>query len=56
LFFVKGDDGEERVAGEREVLRNADAPEAMSVFLPDAVVSLVVVTILNTPLAAHELA
>jgi hypothetical protein len=37
-------------------LRYADAPEAMAVFLPDAVVSLVVVTIFNAPLAAHELA
>jgi hypothetical protein len=48
VFPVKEDDGQQGIAGQREVPGNAHTAVTMAVFLPDAVVALVVVAVFHT--------
>jgi hypothetical protein len=49
-FLIKGDDGQQGVAGQREVLGNARAAVPMAFFLPDGVVALVLVAVFHAPM------
>ena len=47
LAFLEGDDGQEDVAGEREIERGVEFAMAVSVFLPGAGVAFVVVAVFH---------
>jgi hypothetical protein len=51
LVRVKGDDCQQRIAGQREILRGVDAPVPMVVLLPKAGVAFVVIEVLHAPVA-----
>jgi hypothetical protein len=51
-LFVEWDNRQQGVARQREVLGDVDSPEPVAVFLPHAVVLLVVVAVLNAPVLA----
>ena len=53
LAFLEGDEGQEDVAGEREIERGVGFAMAVSVFLPGAGVALVVVAVFHRPMFAH---
>ncbi len=54
LAFLKGDDGQKDVAGEREIERGVGFAMAVSVFLPGAGVAFVVVAIFHGPVLANR--
>lgn len=54
LTFLEGDEGQEDVAGEREIERSVGFAMAMAVFLPSTGVAFVVVAVFHGPVAAHR--
>ena len=54
LAFLEGDDGQEDVAGQREVERGVGFAVAVSVFLPGAGVAFVVVAVFHRPVLANR--
>jgi len=54
LAFLEGDDGQEDVAGEREIERGVGFAMAVSVFLPGAGVAFVVVAVFHGPVMANR--
>jgi len=55
LTFLAGDEGEENVAGEREIERRVGFAMAVPVFLPGTGVAFVVVAIFHRPMLANRL-
>ena len=53
LAFLEGDDGQEDVAGEREIERGIGFAMAVLVFLPGASVAFVVVAVFHGPVLAN---
>ena len=53
MLFIEWNDGQQGIAGEGEVLGHVDAAVAMAVFLPDAVVALVMIAVLDAPVFAR---
>ena len=54
LTFIEGDEGQEDVAGEREIEGGVGFAMAMSVFLPGAGVTFVVIAIFHGPVLANR--
>jgi hypothetical protein len=54
LAFLEGDDGQEDVAGEREIERGVRFAMAVSIFLPGAGVAFVVVAVFHRPMLANR--
>lgn len=54
LAFLEGDDGQEDIAGEREIERGVGFAMAVSVFLPGAGVAFVVVAVFHRPVLANR--
>jgi hypothetical protein len=53
LALLERDEGQEDVAGERQVERGGGLAVAVAVFLPGAGVAFVVVAVLHRPMSAH---
>ena len=53
MLFIEWNDGQQGIAREGEVLGHVDAAVAMAILLPDAVVALVVIAILDAPVFAR---
>ena len=54
LALLEGDEGEEDVAGERQIERGVGFAMAVSVFLPGAGVAFVVVAVFHGPVRANR--
>lgn len=54
LALLEGDEGQEDVAGEREIERGVGFAVAVSVFLPGAGVAFVVVAVFHRPVLANR--
>jgi hypothetical protein len=54
LAFLERDDGQEDVAGEREIERGVGFAMVVSVFLPGAGVAFVVVAVFHRPVLANR--
>ena len=54
LAFLKGNDGQEDVSGEREIERGVGFAMAVSVFLPGAGIAFVVVAVFHRPVLANR--
>ena len=55
LTFLEGDEGQEDVAGEREIERGVGFAMAMVVFLPGTDIAFVVVAVFHGPVLAHPI-
>jgi hypothetical protein len=55
LAWLEGDDGQEDVAGEREIERGVGFAVAVAVFLPGAGVAFVVVAVFDGPMLANRI-
>ena len=53
MLFIEWNDGQQGIARESEVLGHVDAAVAMAILLPDAIVALVVIAILDAPVFAR---
>jgi len=54
LAFLEGDEGQEDVAGERQIERGVGFAMAVAVFLPGAGVAFVVVAVFHRPVLANR--
>ena len=55
LAFLEGNDGQEDIAGEREIERGVGFAMAVAVFLPGTGVAFVVVAVFHGPVLANRL-
>ena len=53
MLFIEWNDGQQGIAREGEVLGDVAAAVAMAILLPDAIVALVVIAILDAPVFAR---